>query len=121
MQDARRTVAALKDQVERFCAEREWDRFHGAKVSRNRRGDGGRRTPRALPVRGRERCGRSDGRAGATSKRRGGAVRRPLFLLRFAQRYGIDLSAAFDRKMASNAARYPVEKARGSKRKYTEL
>jgi dCTP diphosphatase len=43
------------------------------------------------------------------------------FLVRLAQRYAIDLAAAFDAKLALNAERYPVEKSRGSNRKYTEL
>jgi len=35
--------------------------------------------------------------------------------------HDIDLSAAFAHKLALNAERYPVDKARGSNRKYTEL
>ncbi len=34
---------------------------------------------------------------------------------------GIDLAAAFEVKMAKNAAKYPVDKARSSSAKYTEL
>lgn len=34
---------------------------------------------------------------------------------------GIDLAGAFRRKMERNAEKYPVEKSRGSHRKYTEL
>jgi hypothetical protein len=34
---------------------------------------------------------------------------------------GIDLSAAIASKMAANAAKYPVERARGRSDKYTEL
>jgi hypothetical protein len=34
---------------------------------------------------------------------------------------GIDLSAAITAKMAANAAKYPVERARGRSDKYTEL
>lgn len=34
---------------------------------------------------------------------------------------GIDLGDAFARKMEKNGAKYPVEKARGSHRKYTEI
>ncbi len=33
----------------------------------------------------------------------------------------IDLGKAFKRKMVKNARKYPVEKSRGSARKYTEL
>lgn len=34
---------------------------------------------------------------------------------------GIDLAEAFQRKMAKNAVKYPIEKARSSSAKYTEL
>lgn len=34
---------------------------------------------------------------------------------------GIDLDAAVRRKIAANALKYPVEKSRGSNKKYTEL
>jgi dCTP diphosphatase len=34
---------------------------------------------------------------------------------------GINLEEAFARKMARNEAKYPLEKAKGSNRKYTEL
>ena len=34
---------------------------------------------------------------------------------------GIDLGDAFARKMEKNGAKYPVEKAHGSHRKYTEI
>jgi NTP pyrophosphatase (non-canonical NTP hydrolase) len=34
---------------------------------------------------------------------------------------GIDLTSAFRAKMSANAAKYPLERARGSSRKYTEL
>ena len=35
--------------------------------------------------------------------------------------FGIDLGAAFREKMARNAAKYPVETARGKHTKYTDL
>ena len=34
---------------------------------------------------------------------------------------GVNLEEAFARKMARNEAKYPLEKAKGSNRKYTEL
>ena len=42
-------------------------------------------------------------------------------VLLMANKLDIDISAAFEKKMAKNAAKYPVEKARGSHKKYTEL
>jgi NTP pyrophosphatase (non-canonical NTP hydrolase) len=44
-----------------------------------------------------------------------------LYLLMICERAGIDLVAAASRKIDLNAARYPVEKARGNAKKYTEL
>jgi len=42
-------------------------------------------------------------------------------LLNFCSQAGIDLPAAFAAKLDKNAKKYPVEKARGSAKKYDEL
>ncbi len=44
-----------------------------------------------------------------------------LYLLLIAERTGLDLAAAAEAKIATNEIKYPVEKARGSAKKYTEL
>ncbi len=44
-----------------------------------------------------------------------------LYLLLICEHAGIELGAAAAEKIARNAAKYPVEKARGSAVKYTEL
>ena len=44
-----------------------------------------------------------------------------VYVLELADNLGIDLLEAIERKMALNEAKYPVEKARGSAAKYTEL
>jgi len=44
-----------------------------------------------------------------------------IYLVRLADRLGIDLLESARAKMVRNAARYPVEKSRGHKKKYTEL
>ena len=44
-----------------------------------------------------------------------------IYALEFANITGLDLAAAIEAKMAQNARKYPVEKARGSAKKYTEL
>jgi dCTP diphosphatase len=44
-----------------------------------------------------------------------------IYALRLADVLGIDLEEAIRRKLVLNEQRYPVEKARGSSRKYTEL
>ncbi|MGV3530909.1 MAG: nucleotide pyrophosphohydrolase [Chthoniobacteraceae bacterium] len=44
-----------------------------------------------------------------------------LLLFEMADNLGVDLAAAMRAKLARNEVRYPVEKARGSNRKYSEL
>ena len=44
-----------------------------------------------------------------------------IYLIRLSQVLGIDLMAASRKKLVGNARKYPVKKARGSAKKYTEL
>lgn len=44
-----------------------------------------------------------------------------LYLIQLSSKLNVDLSAAVEKKLSLNAEKYPVEKARGSARKYTEL
>jgi len=120
MNDRDTSVGALKDQVRRFCTERDWDRFHGAKdlaigvvteaaelleIFRFRSDD-----EIAARLTGPDRERVEHELADVT-----------FFVLRLAERLDIDLTEAFRRKLELNAERYPAEKARGSNRKYTEL
>jgi len=43
------------------------------------------------------------------------------WLIMLANHYNIDLTEALDRKMDKNETKYPIEKAKGSAAKYTEL
>lgn len=43
------------------------------------------------------------------------------WVLLMGEDFGIDLKGALEKKMAKNNAKYPVEKAKGSSKKYTEL
>jgi NTP pyrophosphatase (non-canonical NTP hydrolase) len=44
-----------------------------------------------------------------------------LYLLLIAERAGIDIRAAAAEKITTNEAKYPVDRARGTAKKYTEL
>ncbi len=121
MTDADTPIAVLRDRIAAFCTEREWDPFHG---------------PRDLAIgvvteaaellelfRFRSEAESSALLSDPVGRRR---VEDELadvlfFVLRFAERHGIDLTTASLAKLAQNAVRYPVEKARGSNRKYDEL
>ncbi len=44
-----------------------------------------------------------------------------IYLIRIADKSGVDLAAAVSEKLAENDAKYPKDKARGNAKKYTEL
>jgi dCTP diphosphatase len=44
-----------------------------------------------------------------------------LYLVRLADKSGVDLEKAVTAKLALNAQKYPIQQARGSAKKYTEL
>ena len=43
------------------------------------------------------------------------------FALLLADKYGLDVEAIVEEKMKANAEKYPVDKAKGTAKKYTEL
>jgi dCTP diphosphatase len=109
----------LRDRLRRFAVERDWDQFHAPK-----------NLAMALSVEVSELLehfqwlgeGASGELAPATLARvREEAADVLIYLIRLADKLDIDLAAAARDKIAANALKYPVEKARGSIRKYTEL
>lgn len=121
MRDDSATIAQLKDAVRRYCEDRDWDRYHGPKelaigviteaselLEQFRFKSEEQMQEMLKDPRAREEMGDE-------------LVDVLVFLLRFSQMYGIDLSEAFGRKMEKNVSKYPVEKSRGRNTKYTEL
>jgi dCTP diphosphatase len=112
-------IEALAARLREFAAERDWEQFHSPKnLASALAVEAGEllehfqwlteAESRALPA----------GRHDAVALEMADVL---LYLVRLADRLGVDLAAAADRKIALNAQRYPVERARGSKRKYTEI
>jgi NTP pyrophosphatase (non-canonical NTP hydrolase) len=119
--DDKTTVGELKKRVQTFCEERDWDQFHGAKdVAIGI-------VTEASELLANFRFLTTDLSALALAdpgKRvliEGELADVLFFVLRLAQRFEIDLEDSLRQKLEINAARYPVEKARGRNLKYTEL
>lgn len=112
-------LLALRDAMRAFVADRDWAQFHSPK-----------NLAMALSVEAAELVEHFQWLTEDQSRTLEPAAREPvadeladvlLYLVRIADELGIDLRAAATAKMAKNAAKYPVEKSRGSARKYTEL
>ena len=109
----------LRDALRRFAAERDWDQFHSPK-----------NLAIALSVEAGELLERFQWLTEPESQRLSAAARARveqeladvlLYLIRLADKLDVDLAAAAREKMKINAEKYPVEKARGKSKKYTEL
>lgn len=121
MQDATTTVAALRERVLAFARERDWEQFHSPKnLSMALAAEAGELMEHFLWT---------------DSAASGEVARDPakrekiadeiadvvIYALEFANVTQLDLAAAIEAKLTRNAAKYPVEKARGNAKKYTEL
>lgn len=118
--DSATSLQQLKDVVQKFCTERDWDQFHNPKdlaigfsTESNELLDLFRYKTNAEIE---EKFLNPDFKL---------KVEHELsdvffFVLRFAQKNNIDLTEAFHTKMKHNAEKYPVETAKGSNKKYNE-
>lgn len=113
------TLADLRDRLRAFAAERDWEPFHTPK-----------NLAMALSVEASELLEHfqwltpeasmqldPEARAGVREE----LADVLLYLVRLADRLDVDLIEAAHDKMRLNALKYPVERARGSSRKYDRL
>lgn len=110
-----------KRRVEKFCTARDWDQFHGAKDL----AIGAITEAAELLEHFRFKSDQEiEGMFKNKAKRE--EIEDELadvlfFVVRFAQRYDIDLARAAKRKLAKSCRKYPVSKAKGSNKKYSDL
>jgi NTP pyrophosphatase (non-canonical NTP hydrolase) len=121
MPDDVTTLAELKSAVARFSDERDWAQFHGAKDLAIGIATEAAELLEVFRFHPESTIDDRMADAGVRERIENEIADVLFFVLRLAQRYQIDLSTAFARKLAVNAERYPVGKARGSNRKYTEF
>ena len=119
--DDQTRIDELKCRVQKFCEERDWDRYHGPKDLAI-----GVITEASELLEHFRFLSDTEAAAAVKDPEKRQAIEQELadvlfFLLRFAQRFDIDLSEALVAKLETNAERYPVEKARGRNLKYSEL
>ena len=119
--DSETNLQELKDFVQKYCEDRDWDQFHNAKDLAT-----------ALIIESAELLEhfryKSEQEVEELFKNPekrehiSEEMADVLFpLLRLAQKYNVDLAEVFKRKMEKNAKKYPIDKAKGSNKKYSEL
>ena len=119
--ESRTNIRELKEKVKQFCEERDWDQYHNPKDLAI-----GIITESAeLLEHFRFKSEKEVGEMLKDPKKKE-EISHELadvlyFVLRLSQKYDIDLVEALDKKLEKNRQKYPVEKAKGSNKKYTEL
>lgn len=115
--DRATTIQELKDTVQAFVRERDWERFHSPKnLSMALAAEAAELMEHFLwdTLEASEETARKEEVADELADIL-------LYLLEFANMTGIDISDAVASKVKKNAEKYPVEKAKGNALKYTEL
>jgi len=112
------TVAELRQKVDQFVAEREWNQFHSPKnLSMAIAAEAAELMELFMWVEGK------DSRVEAERKRQDVEDELAdvmIACLCFASSCGIQVSEAIERKLAKTCEKYPVDKVRGRSDKYTE-
>jgi NTP pyrophosphatase (non-canonical NTP hydrolase) len=109
----------LREKLRKFASERDWDQFHSPKnLAMSVSVEAGELLEVFQWLTEEEsRALTPEGKAAAAEE----IADVLLYLVRLGDQLGIDLAAAARQKLAANAQKYPVDKARGSNKKYTEL
>ena len=121
MNDATTTIRELRERLATFVEERDWQQFHSPKnLSMALAAESGELMEHFLWADGVESSRLLDDPSKRTkvSEELADIV---IYALEVANATGIDVSSAIDSKIAANARKYPIEKARGRSTKYTEL
>ena len=109
----------LRTKLRNFAAARDWDQFHSPKnLSMALSGEAGELLEIFQWLTEEESRSLAPEARLAASDEIADVL---LYLIRLADKLGIDPVAEAHRKIAENERKYPADKARGSARKYTEL
>ena len=113
------SLAALSEQLAAFAAERDWDQFHNPKnLAMALAGEAGELLEHFQWLTFDEAADLPPATREEVALECADVL---LFLVRLAHKLDIDLAAAARRKLALNARKYPVAKARGRATKYNRL
>ena len=119
--DATTTFAELKSRVLAFARERDWEQFHAPKnLSMALAAEAGELMEHFLwsTSEASRMIARDPAKRQKIEEELADVI---IYALEFANMTGINVAAVIETKMAANAKKYPVEKAKGRSEKYTEL
>ena len=119
--DKKTTIEELKKIVKKFCDERDWDQYHNAKdlsIALIIEAAELLEIFRWKNIEEVENVFKEDKYLKRVKDELADVF---YFILRIAQKYKIDLSQSLKEKIRSNEKKYPINKFKGSNKKYNEV
>ena len=119
MKLSEKSISQLQKQIRKFCDERDWDQFHNPKDLSISLSLEAAEVLEHFQWKNDEEMAKHS----LENKKDIGEELADVFywVLLLANKLDIDLISALDKKMKQNEAKYPIEKAKSSHKKYTEL
>jgi len=119
MLDRDTPIQKLKEKINQFIAERDWEKFHSPK-----------NLSMSIAIEAAELMEKFQWADNTESKNLTKKKKQEIeeeladiavYILNFCSLYGIDLSSAIERKIVLNSKKYPLHKSKGNSKKYTEF
>ncbi len=113
-------IQELQEKIKQFCNDRDWDQYHNAKeLAIGIITEAGELLDH-FRFKSEQQIQEMFNNSYKKSEITKELADTFYFILRLAERYNIDLRTAVLNKLEENAKKYPIEKAKGSNKKYNE-
>lgn len=118
--DNKTNINEIKERIKKFCDDRDWDQYHNAKELAIGIVTEASELLQHFRFKSEKQV---DEMFQDTSKRQ--EISEEIvdvfyFVIRLSQRYDIDLTTELNKKIQKNEQKYPINKIKGSNKKYTE-
>lgn len=116
-----RSLEELQSLVEEFCEARKWDPFHTAKDLAIGVVTEASELLSLFRFKNDKECTEMFYDEGKIQDIEDELADVFFFILRFSKKYNVDISKALVKKIEKNGVKYPINKCKGSNKKYNEL
>lgn len=120
MDDKDTTITELKKKTRKFTDDREWDQFHNAKDIAIAIVNEASEILEHFVYKSNEEVENMFKDSKKREEVEDEVADTIWAIMMLAERYDIDISTALDKKLKKTALKYPIEKAKGINKKYTE-
>jgi|SRR3990172_1978909 len=119
--DDKTNINELKQKIKKFCEERDWDQYHNAKelaIGIVTEASELLEHFRFKSEKQVDELFKDESKKQELSEEMADIF---YFVIRLSERYNIDLTTELNKKLKKNEQKYPIEKSKGSNKKYTEF